>query len=69
MKLWTVLLALYGDVESRLLFPSEAECSAALQPMLASLEASYDDVAVMCHRSKLLSSSPRPVARPAGLGE
>jgi hypothetical protein len=73
MKFWTVLIALYGvgdgDVESRVLFPSEAECSAALQPMQVILEASYDDVAVMCHRSKLLSASPRPVARPEGLGE
>jgi hypothetical protein len=58
MKLWTVLIALYGDVESRVLFPSEAECSAALQPMQAVLEASYDDVAVMCERSTLLSASP-----------
>ena len=64
MKIWTVLIALYGDVESRTLFPSEAECGAALQPMQAILEASYDDVAVMCHRSTLLSASPRPVARP-----
>jgi hypothetical protein len=64
MKLWTVLIALYGDVESRVLFPSEAECSAALQPMQAVLDASYDDVAVMCERSSLLSASPRPKARP-----
>ena len=64
MKLWTVLIALYGDVETRVLFPSEAECGAALQPMQAILEASYDDVAVMCERSSLLSASPRPVARP-----
>lgn len=63
MKIWTVLIALYGDVESRLLFPSEAECSAALQPMQAILEASYGDVAVLCERSTLLSASPRPVAR------
>jgi hypothetical protein len=73
MKLWTVLIALYGvgdgDVESRVLFPSAAECSAALQPMQAILEASYSDVAVMCERSTLLSASPRPVARPEGLGE
>jgi hypothetical protein len=68
MKFWTVLIALYGvgegDVESRVLFPSEAECGAALQPMQAVLEASYDDVAVMCERSALLSASPRPKARP-----
>lgn len=65
MKLWTILIALYGDVESRLLFPSAAECGAALQPMQATLEASYADVGVMCWRSTLLSASPRPVARPA----
>ena len=68
MKFWTVLIALYGvgdgDVESRVLFPSEAESSAALQPMQAILEASYDDVAVLCERSTLLSASPRPKARP-----
>jgi len=68
MKLWTVLIALYGfgdgDVESRVLFPSEAECSAALEPMQAILEASYNDVAVLCERSTLLSASPRPKARP-----
>ena len=69
MKLWTGLIALYGAVESRLLFPSEAECRAALQPMHAILEASHADVAVMGHRSKLLGASPRPVARPEGLGE
>jgi len=67
MKFWTVLIALYGvgdgDVESRVLFPSEAECSAALQPMQVILEASYDDVAVLCERSTLLSASPRPKAR------
>ena len=68
MKLWTLMFVLYTvngeDVESRVLFPSEAECSAALQPMQAILEASYDDVAVLCERSTLLSASPRPVARP-----
>lgn len=73
MKFWTVLIALYGvgdgDVESRVLFPSEAECSAALEPMQAILEASYNDVAVLCERSTLLSASPRPVARAEGLGE
>lgn len=69
MKIWTVLIALYGDVESRLLFPSEAECSAALQPMQAILEASYGDVAVSCWQSTLLSASSRPVARPEGLGD
>ena len=63
MKIWTVLIALYGDVESRVLFPSEVECGAALQPMQAILEASYDDVAVSCWQSTLLSVSPRPVAR------
>ena len=60
MKFFTVLMALYAvngeDVESRLLFPSEAECSAALQPMYAILEVSYDDVGVMCQRSMLLLS-------------
>lgn len=25
MKIWTILIALYGDVESRVLFPSQAE--------------------------------------------
>lgn len=69
MKLWTVLVALYGDVESQTLFPSAAECSAAIQPMYAILEASYEDVGVMCQRSTLLSASPRPVARPEGLGQ
>ena len=69
MKLWTVLIALYGDVESRVLFPSGAECGAALQPMQAILEESYDDVAVLCERSTLLSASPRPVARPEGLSD
>jgi hypothetical protein len=69
MKLWTVLIALYGEVESRTLFPSEAECGAALQPMQVILEASYDDVAVLCVHSTLLSASPRPVARPEGLGK
>jgi|GEM_PF-3417138 hypothetical protein len=73
MKFWTVLIALYGvgdgDVESRVLFPSEAECGAALQPMQTILQASYDDVAVLCERSTLLSASPRPVARPEGLGK
>lgn len=69
MAFWTVLIALYGDIESRTLFPSETECSAAIQPMYAILEASYDDVGVMCQRSKLLSASPRPVARPEGLGD
>jgi hypothetical protein len=73
MKLFTVLIALYAvngeDVESRVLFPSEAECGAALQPMQAILEASYDDVAVLCVHSTLLSASPRPVARPEGLGK
>lgn len=68
MKFWTVLIALYGvgdgDVESRVLFPSEAECSAALQPMQVILEASYDDVAVLCDRTRRLSASPRPKARP-----
>ena len=64
MKMWTILIALYGDVESRLLFPGEAECSAALQPMQAIIETSYDDVAVLCERSTLLSASPRPFARP-----
>jgi len=72
MKLFTVLIALYAvngeDVESRVLFPSEAECSAALQPMQAVLDAPYGDVAVMCYRSTLLSASPRPVARPEGYG-
>lgn len=69
MKLWTVLIALYGDVESRVLFPSEAECSAALAPMQTMLEASYNDVAVLCERSTLMSASPRPVARPEGLSD
>ena len=68
MNLFTVLIALYAvngeDVESRVLFPGEVECGAALQPMQAILEASYDDVAVLCERSRLLSASPRPVARP-----
>ena len=68
MKIFTVLIALYGGVESRVLFPSEAECSAALQPIQAILEASYDEVTVMCHRSTLLSASPRPVARPDDYG-
>jgi len=67
MKLFTVLIALYAvngeDVESRVLFPSEAECSSALQPMQTILETSYDDVAVLCERSTLLSASPRPKAR------
>lgn len=69
MKLWTVLIALYGDVESRTLFPSEAECGAVLQPMQAILDAAYSDVAVSCWQSTLLSASPRPVARPEGLGQ
>jgi hypothetical protein len=69
MKLWTILIALYGDVESRILFPSEAECSAALAPIQTMLEASYNDVAVLCERSTLLSASPRPKARPEGLGK
>lgn len=72
MKFWTVLIALYGvgdgDVESRVLFPSQADCSAALQPMQVVLGASYGDVAVTCYRSTLLSASPRPVARPEGYG-
>ena len=69
MKLFTVLIALYGDVESRTLFPSETECSSALAPMRTILEASYDEVTVVCRRSTLLSASPRPVARPEGLGQ
>lgn len=64
MKLYTFLIALYGPHEAHLLFPSYAECSAALQPTQAVLEVSYDDVAVRCEATRLLSASPRPKARP-----
>lgn len=64
MKLYTFLIAIYGPHEAHLVFPSYAECSAALQPTQAVLEASYDDVAVLCDRTRRLSASPRPKARP-----
>lgn len=64
MKLYTLLIALYGPYEAHLVFPSYAECSAALQPSQAVLVASYDDVAVRCEATRLLSASPRPKARP-----
>lgn len=69
MKLWTILIALYGDVESRVLFPSAAECGNAIEHVHAALSASYDDVVILCDRTRLLSASPRPVARPEGLGQ
>jgi hypothetical protein len=64
MKLYTFLIALYGPHEAHIVFPSYAECSAALQSTQAVLEASYDDVAVLCDRTRRLSASPRPKARP-----
>ena len=73
MKLFTVLIALYAvngeDVESRVLFPSAAECGNAIEHVHAALSASYDDVVILCDRTRLLSASPRPVARPEGLGQ
>lgn len=73
MKLWTLMLVLYAangeEVESRLLFPSAAECGNAIEYVHAALSASYDDVVILCDRTRLLSASPRPVARPEGLGK
>ena len=73
MKFWTLMFVLYTangeDVESRVLFPSAAECGNSIEHVHEALSASYDDVVILCDRTRLLSASPRPVARPEGLGE
>jgi len=68
MTTWVLLIALYtidGEpVESRLLFPNQSDCSDAISSMQQILSRSYDDVAVLCQRTNILSSTVRPVARP-----
>jgi hypothetical protein len=64
VKFYTFLIALYGPHEAHILYPSYAECSAALNPTYIELKAAHDDVGVLCEATRRLSASSRPKARP-----
>jgi len=53
------------EIESKILFPSFAKCSEAIDVMKAPLDKWYDDVAVICYRTTEISGTVmRPRARP-----
>jgi len=65
---WTLLILTYpvlgADVESVLIFPSMEACGAAMPVIYEPVVESYPDSMAQCVESTVLSSSPRPKARP-----
>jgi len=73
MTEWVLLIAIYvidgESIESRILLPDYPSCSQTIEPLYEALSSSYDDLAVMCKGTGILSSTLRPVARPEGLNQ
>ena len=67
-SLFTVLILTYAfdgeELQSRILYTSEAACSAALGQIEAILDPRLEILQMRCVRSNLLSASPRPRPRP-----
>lgn len=68
MTFFTVLIITYAfdgeELQSRLLYTSEATCDAALRQIETFLDPRLDLLQARCTRSNLLSASPRPKPRP-----
>lgn len=68
MTFWTLLILTYpvlgADVESVLIFPSMETCGDALPVVYDHIVASYPDSTARCVETDVLSSTPRPKARP-----
>lgn len=68
MTFFTVLIITYAldgqELQSRLLYTSEAECDRAIRQIETVLDPRLDVLQLRCARSNLLSASPRPKPRP-----
>jgi hypothetical protein len=68
MTFWTLLILTYpvlgADVESVLIFPSMEACGDAMPVVYEHIMESYPDSTARCVETAVLSSTPRPKARP-----
>jgi len=65
---YTVLILQYSihgeTVQSKILFPSERECGAAMSSIYQHIYAIDKDSMALCRKTHLISASMRPKARP-----
>jgi len=68
-KFWTFLILTYPvlgeDAESVIMFPSMKACGDAMPAIYEPIHKVYPDSMAQCHETRVLSSSPRPLARPS----
>lgn len=68
MTFFTVLIITYAfdgqELQSRLLYTSEAACDRAIRQIETIIDPRLDVIQLRCARSNLLSASPRPKPRP-----
>jgi len=67
MTFYTILVIAYtvaGEpAATRLIYTSEAACSAAIVPMSQTADPAWRDVSYHCQQTGVLSATPRPKAR------
>ena len=73
MLFWTVMIIQYvvegEQITTKLLFPTEQACAAAMTPIYTQIFKHYKDSAAICKPTKIPSKSKlRPKARPEFLG-
>jgi hypothetical protein len=72
-KFWTFLILTYPvlgeNAETIILFPSAKQCGDAMPVIYEPIREVYRDSMAQCRQTSILSSSPRPRARPDNLTE
>lgn len=74
MTFWTIMWITFtvpdhGTMQTVLLYPSAETCGDALLEVYPTIYRHYPSSDAQCRPTRLLSASPRPKARPEGLGQ